>query len=128
AFFVHISNGRPTAGCVGLPRADMTRLLKWLDPRHRPVIQLTTGTAWAPPASQLARQAPQGDFTARADNAGSRVVVSGWTVDHADLTRTALVNVRINGRDQGNVSAALPSPYLFPYGIPGNHGFATSYA
>ena len=36
--FVHVSAGRPTAGCVSLPRHRLTTLLTWLDPAAAPRI------------------------------------------------------------------------------------------
>jgi len=38
--FVHVSNGRATAGCVAVPRTTMIALLRWLDPRRHPVISI----------------------------------------------------------------------------------------
>jgi L,D-peptidoglycan transpeptidase YkuD (ErfK/YbiS/YcfS/YnhG family) len=38
AFFLHIEDGAPTAGCVALPRADLLRVLTWLNPAHHPRI------------------------------------------------------------------------------------------
>ena len=32
AFFLHASNGKPTAGCVAVPSANIVSLLKWLRP------------------------------------------------------------------------------------------------
>lgn len=40
--FLHVSNGRSTAGCVAVPRASMRRLLTWLDPAKHPVIAIGT--------------------------------------------------------------------------------------
>jgi L,D-peptidoglycan transpeptidase YkuD (ErfK/YbiS/YcfS/YnhG family) len=40
AIFVHVSAGRPTAGCVSLPEAELLRLLRWLRPSARPLIRL----------------------------------------------------------------------------------------
>lgn len=42
AFFLHVSVGEPTAGCVAVPRADMVRLLTWLDPAAHPRILIGT--------------------------------------------------------------------------------------
>lgn len=58
AFFVHVTNGAATAGCVALPRTEMIGLLTWLNPNRAPVIQITTGTPWTPPAAPLR----DGDF------------------------------------------------------------------
>jgi L,D-peptidoglycan transpeptidase YkuD (ErfK/YbiS/YcfS/YnhG family) len=41
AFFLHVGNGRPTAGCVSLPAADLDAVLRWLDPARRPVIEIS---------------------------------------------------------------------------------------
>lgn len=36
AIFIHASNGRSTAGCIAIPKADMAALLRWLDPSRQP--------------------------------------------------------------------------------------------
>ena len=40
AFFLHITNGRPTAGCVAVDRAALVTLMRWLDPAARPLIAI----------------------------------------------------------------------------------------
>ncbi|MEO6712626.1 MAG: L,D-transpeptidase family protein [Mycobacteriales bacterium] len=40
AFFLHVSNGRPTAGCVAVSRADMIWLLRWLKKEYKPLIKI----------------------------------------------------------------------------------------
>lgn len=40
AIFFHCSKG-PTAGCIGLPEADMVRTLLWMDPEQNPHILIT---------------------------------------------------------------------------------------
>lgn len=40
AIFLHCSKG-PTAGCIGLPEADMVRTLLWMDPEQSPHILIT---------------------------------------------------------------------------------------
>jgi L,D-peptidoglycan transpeptidase YkuD (ErfK/YbiS/YcfS/YnhG family) len=32
AFFVHTSNGAPTAGCVALDDATLVKIIRWLQP------------------------------------------------------------------------------------------------
>ncbi|WP_255443417.1 MULTISPECIES: hypothetical protein [Amycolatopsis] len=32
AFFLHVSTGGPTAGCVALAQDDLIAVLRWLDP------------------------------------------------------------------------------------------------
>jgi L,D-peptidoglycan transpeptidase YkuD (ErfK/YbiS/YcfS/YnhG family) len=38
AFFIHITNNQPTAGCVATSRAVVIQTLRWLDPKQHPVI------------------------------------------------------------------------------------------
>jgi L,D-peptidoglycan transpeptidase YkuD (ErfK/YbiS/YcfS/YnhG family) len=40
AIFLHVSAGRPTAGCVSLPEAQLVRLLRWLQPSAHPLVHL----------------------------------------------------------------------------------------
>jgi L,D-peptidoglycan transpeptidase YkuD (ErfK/YbiS/YcfS/YnhG family) len=40
AFFVHVSNGKPTAGCVAVSRSTMVQLMRWLDPAKNPWIRI----------------------------------------------------------------------------------------
>jgi L,D-peptidoglycan transpeptidase YkuD (ErfK/YbiS/YcfS/YnhG family) len=49
AFFLHVTNGRPTAGCVAIPRANLVWLLRWLKPANHPIISMGVGSlAYAP--------------------------------------------------------------------------------
>lgn len=45
AFFVHVSLGVPTAGCVALAASPLVALLRFLNPAQHPVISLGVGTA-----------------------------------------------------------------------------------
>ncbi|MFE3057037.1 L,D-transpeptidase [Nocardia sp. NPDC059239] len=40
AYFLHVGDGTPTAGCVALPGADLDRVMRWLDPTQGPVIDI----------------------------------------------------------------------------------------
>jgi L,D-peptidoglycan transpeptidase YkuD (ErfK/YbiS/YcfS/YnhG family) len=40
AIFLHVSAGRPTAGCVSLPEPRLVQLLRWLRPSARPLVHL----------------------------------------------------------------------------------------
>lgn len=41
--FLHITTGKPTAGCVSLPVDRVLRVLRWLDPAAKPVMVLRVG-------------------------------------------------------------------------------------
>jgi L,D-peptidoglycan transpeptidase YkuD (ErfK/YbiS/YcfS/YnhG family) len=36
--FLHVTNGKVTAGCIAIPQRQMRDVLRWLDPDRRPVI------------------------------------------------------------------------------------------
>lgn len=38
AFFIHVTNNKPTAGCVSIPDTQMKQLVKTLKPANKPVI------------------------------------------------------------------------------------------
>jgi L,D-peptidoglycan transpeptidase YkuD (ErfK/YbiS/YcfS/YnhG family) len=43
AFFLHVTNGRPTGGCVAVSRTQMVWLLRWMKPASDPMISLGIG-------------------------------------------------------------------------------------
>lgn len=65
---------------------------------------------------------PQGDMTI-VDVGGGTMAVVGWAFDHANLYAQIPVGVVVDGRWHVGITAALESPYLASYGVPGNHAF-----
>ena len=45
AFFLHVTEGRPTQGCISMSASDMKWLLRWLEPSDEPVISINIGDA-----------------------------------------------------------------------------------
>jgi L,D-peptidoglycan transpeptidase YkuD (ErfK/YbiS/YcfS/YnhG family) len=43
AFFLHVSNGSATAGCVSIDRSTLVSVLRWLDPQAKPLIAIGVG-------------------------------------------------------------------------------------
>jgi L,D-peptidoglycan transpeptidase YkuD (ErfK/YbiS/YcfS/YnhG family) len=43
AFFLHVTNGAATAGCVAVPAATLVAILRWLAPSARPLISIGVG-------------------------------------------------------------------------------------
>lgn len=43
AFFLHVSDGSPTAGCVSIPQASLIQNMQWLDPAKHPRILIGVG-------------------------------------------------------------------------------------
>jgi len=42
-FFLHVSDGVPTAGCVAIPYNNLVQVMRWLDPALYPVISINVG-------------------------------------------------------------------------------------
>jgi L,D-peptidoglycan transpeptidase YkuD (ErfK/YbiS/YcfS/YnhG family) len=42
AFFLHVAVGQPTAGCVAIPKDQLVRILRWLEPSRSPRILIGT--------------------------------------------------------------------------------------
>ena len=42
-FFLHVSDGLPTEGCVAIPARDLDAVMRWLDPAEHPVISIGVG-------------------------------------------------------------------------------------
>ena len=45
AFFLHVTEGKPTQGCISMSASDLKWLLRWLDPADEPVISINIGDA-----------------------------------------------------------------------------------
>lgn len=44
-FFLHVSTGVATQGCVSIPLSDLDQVMRWLNPADRPVISIGVGSA-----------------------------------------------------------------------------------
>lgn len=43
AFFIHVSEGKPTQGCISMRQSDLRWLMRWLDPGDEPMISINIG-------------------------------------------------------------------------------------
>jgi L,D-peptidoglycan transpeptidase YkuD (ErfK/YbiS/YcfS/YnhG family) len=43
AFFLHVTNGAATAGCVAVPQRSLVAIMRWLNPAARPLISIGVG-------------------------------------------------------------------------------------
>jgi L,D-peptidoglycan transpeptidase YkuD (ErfK/YbiS/YcfS/YnhG family) len=43
AFFLHVTAGQPTQGCVSIAQDDLVRIMRWLDPARHPRILMGVG-------------------------------------------------------------------------------------
>jgi L,D-peptidoglycan transpeptidase YkuD (ErfK/YbiS/YcfS/YnhG family) len=42
--FLHVDNGKKTAGCISIAQPAMRKILRWLDPDQAPMITITVGS------------------------------------------------------------------------------------
>ena len=108
AFFLHVTDGQPTAGCVAVPEADMVAILRWLDPAQHPYISIKVGAAWRPPAPA----APVGHIDAIRSSALKQITVAGWAFDSGSPA-SALVRISVSGpagRSSTTVRTGLSRP------------------
>ena len=90
AFFLHVSGGEPTAGCVSVSRSAMVSILKWLDPASHPYISIKVGAPWEPPT------APVGRLDLARATSVQGITVAGWAYDAA-AGGSANVKVTVSG-------------------------------
>jgi L,D-peptidoglycan transpeptidase YkuD (ErfK/YbiS/YcfS/YnhG family) len=43
AFFIHVSEGKPTQGCISMRQSELKWLMRWLDPADDPIISINIG-------------------------------------------------------------------------------------
>lgn len=71
-----------------------------------------------------AAENPRGDLALTAS--GTSIVATGWAFDVSDLARPVTVMLTVDGAVATYAIADRPSPQLYPYGVPGSHGFSTT--
>lgn len=90
AFFLHVSDGTPTAGCVSVSRSVMVALLRWLDPARHPYISIKVGAPWLP-------YLPIGALDVVKAGTAGRVTVAGWAADRSSPGAAERVHVYVTG-------------------------------
>ena len=68
---------------------------------------------------------PRGDIVVEV--IGSQIRVNGWLFDESNPPQSLAMWVVDNGQIVSSFVADAPSPYLYPYGVFGNHAFGTQY-
>lgn len=124
AMFLHVTDGRPSAGCVAIDRAALVSILRWLDPAKQPVIDI----AVADPAAR----SPIGYLDSVQQPTTNTVRVAGWAIDPDRLRAPIDVHVydfRPDGTAAGLAVRAdqqrADLPPLFP-GVNDAHGYVAT--
>jgi len=128
AFFLHVTNGQPTAGCVAIDATSLNSVMRWLLPTAHPVIAIGVGSQ----ATGLITQAnaaaalhnPRGFLDSVTGGRGS-VRAVGWAAD-PDLPAYRLnIDVYIDGRMRGRFGTGVARPDVAAAVHAGpNQGFA----
>ena len=100
AFFLHVSGGEPTAGCVSVPAASLVSILKWVKPSSKPMIRIGVNVG-KPQDDPLA----DGDFVRSTANnqvyritGGAPVRVTSWSTLGLKTQPTRMLSAaQING-------------------------------
>jgi L,D-peptidoglycan transpeptidase YkuD (ErfK/YbiS/YcfS/YnhG family) len=102
AFFLHVTNGQPTAGCVAILGSQLNAIMRWLDPRLHPVISIGVGSAAKAIISTnnaaVARHNPSGRLDSAVAAGGGRVTVGGWAVDPDNRSAVVRIHIYSDGR------------------------------
>lgn len=114
AFFLHLSNGTPTAGCVAVAGVHLRWLLRWLRAASRPVLSIGVNSAGTAPIAQAnalaAARNPDGRLDAATPLGGGRVRVRGWAFDPDNRSAVLRVHVYADGRSLVALSTGVPRP------------------
>lgn len=107
-FFLHVSTGGPTAGCVAVSASSLTTVMRRLAPALRPLISIGVGAAAPAPVSaanaavvRARRHNPVGylDSATRGHDAAGRpnVHLLGWAFDPDGPSTRLTLSVRVAG-------------------------------
>ena len=118
-FFLHVSVGTATAGCVSVPSGQLDTIMRWLNPASRPVISIGVGAAatatvdTANAAVLRARAAhnPIGHVDSLGAVAGrSAVRISGWAIDPDNRSAQLTVGMHVDGHPWGHSFTGVARP------------------
>ncbi|HEX6755946.1 MAG TPA: L,D-transpeptidase family protein [Mycobacteriales bacterium] len=102
AFFLHLSNGRPTGGCVAIAETHLVWLMRWLRLASTPMISIGVGSAATAPIANAnaiaALHNPTGRFEQLLAPAPGRIRVIGWARDPDRPTWSIRVHVYADNR------------------------------
>jgi L,D-peptidoglycan transpeptidase YkuD (ErfK/YbiS/YcfS/YnhG family) len=106
AFFLHVSNNRPTAGCVAIGAVHLQRVMRLLTPARRPVISIGVGSSATAPVTEANRAAaahnPIGAQDPPIALGGGMLRIRGWALDPDN--KAAGLRIRINSDTIGVAS------------------------
>jgi len=113
AFFLHVTNNQPTAGCVAVDAHSLDVIMRWLTPASHPVISIGVGAAATAIITNAnaaaARHNPFGYLDSVTGGTGSLRAV-GWAADPDSLSARLAVDIYVDSRMRGRASTGIPRP------------------
>ena len=131
AFFLHVTNGQPTAGCVAISAYALNVVMHWLDPARHPAISIGVGAQ----ATKLITDAdnaaaahnPRGHLDSVTTGHATAKLV-GWAVDPDSPASPLQVSVYFDHQFRGRFSTGIPRPDVATALHAGpNQGFSISF-
>jgi L,D-peptidoglycan transpeptidase YkuD (ErfK/YbiS/YcfS/YnhG family) len=112
-FFLHVTNGHPTAGCVAIAASSLDYVMRWLNPAAHPVISMGVGSQATSIISQAnaaaAKHNPQGHLDSVTGGRGT-VHAVGWAADPDSPSARLNIDIYIDGRAAGRYSTGVYRP------------------
>jgi L,D-peptidoglycan transpeptidase YkuD (ErfK/YbiS/YcfS/YnhG family) len=114
AFFFHVTNGQPTAGCVAVLGSQLDTIMRWLNPAQHPVMSIGVGaqaTALISTTNAAAATHNPIGFLESSTSAGSQKVrLQGWAADPDNMSAALGIHVYVDGHPvwAGGTGVARP--------------------
>ena len=113
AFFLHVTNGRPTAGCVAIAASSLNYVMRWLNPAAHPVISIGVGSQATNIITQAnaaaAKHNPQGHLDSVTGGRGT-VRAVGWAADPDSPSGRVTIDIYVDGRLAGRYGTGRYRP------------------
>jgi L,D-peptidoglycan transpeptidase YkuD (ErfK/YbiS/YcfS/YnhG family) len=112
-FFLHVTNGHPTAGCVAITASHLTTVMRWLNPVAHPLISMGVGSQATSIITQAnaaaAKHNPQGYLDSLTGGRGT-VRAVGWAADPDAPSGRLAIDIYVDGRRAGRYSTGVYRP------------------
>jgi L,D-peptidoglycan transpeptidase YkuD (ErfK/YbiS/YcfS/YnhG family) len=112
-FFLHVTNGHPTAGCVAIAAASLNYVMRWLNPAAHPVISMGVGSQATSIITQAnaaaARHNPFGHLDSVTGGRGT-VRAVGWAADPDSPAARLNIDIYIDGRRAARYGTGVARP------------------
>lgn len=113
AFFLHVTNNQPTAGCVAVSAYVMKMIQLWLNPAQHPVISIGVAAAAFGLINNVNKAAATHNPRGHLDSAtvtGRAAKVTGWAADPDSTANPLQVSAYVDGVFRGHYYTGVSRP------------------